>query len=718
MSQHRLIAAALKRPLCLTAKRASRQSSTSLRSRGFLATPASIYNHHSVHPLQTNLQAPVLCRFSSASSHLPSSSSSLPDSLTSLTHQEALLDARIKDKTVTHYDFLNLLQSLAASTNAPDAPRRAESLIKLWQETANRLNIQPPSINAYCLVIQAWAESRFEDPQIALVRAERWLHKDKPTTASLNAYLNACSKGRGRKSRGGDVLVYKNACKAQGILEGMMRDRHAEGEACASAPNIDSFSYVIRAWTRCRNNIEIANRAHHVLRLMQDYSVRVDPSVQANSRSFAMVMDAMAVCARLKIQKRLGDGMDEVEAIQALLDECRHSQHNQEQQSHQQQRQRHHQEPPHNQHCHHQKDTEVKVTTDMYNALLTCWAHISVMRLNGPLECERIFHHMQSIAQDNDDAAPDSYTYAAIIKAWINSKHDNRTERVMVWLTRQWQDYEAHDKNERLCPTVETYNTVIAAFVRDSQPVQAERVLAEMITKAQTCAETASLKPNSESYATVIRAWLSVARQSDVNALKQAVNIFLALAAEEKKETGLIAPVELYSTIPKVALRCAHKSTEVFDLSRRVYKAHCESHHFVDPAVYTSLVQISLVALSRPQYTSQRRDALTWIVKDASEAGLVTGPMLRTLLSGPLFYSGWTLEESKRMSHMLIPQRPVPPSWFRNVKHDTMLPGASDYERRSFTVYPHGVDCYDRPPDERRHKMRYGGGGAEQRQRR
>jgi pentatricopeptide repeat protein len=102
----------------------------------------------------------------------------------------------------------------------------------------------------------------------------------------------------------------------------------------------------------------------------------------------------------------------------------------------------------------------------------------------------------------------------------------------MVWPSRQWQDYKAQDKSERLCPTVETYNTVISAFVRDNQPVQAERMLAEMITKARTCVHAASLKPNSESYATVICTWLSLTRQSDVNALKQALNIFLALAAE------------------------------------------------------------------------------------------------------------------------------------------------------------------------------------------
>jgi hypothetical protein len=178
----------------------------------------------------------------------------------------------------------------------------------------------------------------------------------------------------------------------------------------------------------------------------------------------------------------------------------------------------------------------------------------------------------------------------------------------------------------------------------------------------------------------------------------------------------LITPVELYSTIPKVALCCAHKSTEVLDLSQRVYKAHCESHHSVDPAIYACLVKISLFAPSCPQYTLQRRDTLTWNVKDASKAGLVTGPLLRTLLSGPLFYSGWTLEESKRMSDMLILQRPVPPAWSRNVKHDIMLPRASDCERWAFTVYPHGIDCYDRPTDERRHKMRYGRGGTDQRQ--
>jgi hypothetical protein len=208
------------------------------------------------------------------------------------------------------------------------------------------------------------------------------------------------------------VLVYKNDCKVHDILEGMTRDRHAEGEACASAPGIDSFNYVIRAWMRCRNNIEIEERAHHVLRLMQDYSVRVDPSVQASSWSFAMVMDNIAVCARLKLQKRLGDGIDVVELIQALIDECLCGWQN-------------HQHQP--QHSQHQTNTQIKVKTEMYNALLHCWAHISSMRLDGPIECERIYHYMQSMAKDNVDAMPDTYTYAAIIKAWINSKHDHRT---------------------------------------------------------------------------------------------------------------------------------------------------------------------------------------------------------------------------------------------------------------------------------------------------
>lgn len=202
--------------------------------------------------------------------------------------------------------YLVVLRALAQTKgHPPDAALRAERWLA-------RLEAQDGSNNALCQltsecyqrVIETWASAVHEDPVLLVTRAQRWLDKilsppfqqrGLADTACLNAFLDACSKGRGLKDVGSKVpglkgsgrldLVRIHAQKAQETVEYMIDHRHKNDLYSTISPDRDSFNYLIRAWTRCRLSLDVADRAMDALRMMEDYQSTVDPAVCPNSKS-------------------------------------------------------------------------------------------------------------------------------------------------------------------------------------------------------------------------------------------------------------------------------------------------------------------------------------------------------------------------------------------------------------------------------------------------
>ena len=208
--------------------------------------------------------------------------------------------------------YLAVLRAWAQSRKAV-APFKAEEWICRLEreyEAADKDASLLPSVHHYNAVIEAWALSRESN---APLRAERWLNKLKsgsitpmPSTESYKYYLNACSKGHGKSIKN----MHANAMKAELTLKEMI-ELSDNVQDCNIVPDTDCFNYVIRAWTRCRSDTDIAEKVMDILRTMELYqrtSFSGDQSVTSvspNTLSYSMAIDAWSVVAGLKVQRSL-----------------------------------------------------------------------------------------------------------------------------------------------------------------------------------------------------------------------------------------------------------------------------------------------------------------------------------------------------------------------------------------------------------------------------
>lgn len=591
--------------------------------------------------------------------------------------------------------FLIVIRALVHSGLA-DAPLRAERWVgKLErlayespQETAllsSSLSTSMPNPECYQRVIEAWGRADSEDPAIAVTRAERWLVKNlnnpnpllRPNTSCFNAFLDVCSTGRALKGTHNTELVRRHAIKAESTLQYMMEQRKVHGKNSVAAPDTDSFNFVIRAWTRCRRNIDVADRATEVLRLLEHYELTVDGTVKPNHKSFAMVLDSIAVRAKIKVKRCRNkqqdwsypdkNGLNEINIINDAIK--------------------------------YQWERAIAGEPDLlpgtvaYNTLMSAWSHFSWVDQSGPLEAEKVLQHMISLKdQGTDGAAPDALSYLIVMRCWMNSELPNRGQRVEWWLSKQWKDYEFEGREE-LKPTVDSYNASIRTHERMGEPDKAERLFSELLRRSEMDA-SGNLHPNSESFAAVVRAWLVVADEGSKEGLERAVLWLDSLVEREHKEMGVVSTVELYTAVLRAARSCAPMYPEVLDIAVETLDKLRASRHTVGCLHYSRLLQVGLFAMSRAEHKDVRTAFVTQIVDDCAEDGLISAPLLRAISNGPAYYDGWTVEESARVTETVFPDWPLPYSWTRNVKQQGHTPSRSDLKRTGYDIARHGNDPY------------------------
>lgn len=640
---------------------------------------------------------------------------------TPLDHAEASLTEQLRTPAaaVTRADFLVVLRLLAAATaTTPGAAVRAERWVgrleRLAAAAADERDDQQwqwllPDTECYRLVIQTWAGATREDPTILVARAERWVTKglqedahdvQRPDTATWNAFLDAVSKGRAHKGSKLHSTVYDHAKLAQATLERMLDDQHQQqhGKSSRMAPDTDSFNYVMRAWTRCRRATDIADRTMDTLRALEDYQRQVDPTVGPTTKSYGMVLDSLSCRAAQKVkafyqqnqskhqrdlsalshnrQSDVSDtaenGLDELEMMEGVL---AHMDLEQQQGG---------------------SSAAMQATTFLYNNIITAWAHLSRLHAHGPSAAERVLQLMTRHADEGQTAVqPDALSYQLVLRAWSNSSHPHRAQRAAWWLTTQWQDY-ALDGDLRRRPTTHCYNAVIRLYAETGEPQNAQDVLRELMAGGPVEEDrTAVLEPNSESFSFVIKGWTAAAAaQGDLAPLNQAVEWLDYVAALEDQERGIRLPGELYGGILAAARACASQTPATLDLALNVFGKLLASHHPVDCLEYSRLLQCGILALSRPAQDAVRREFLQDLFHNVAAAGLINGPLLRTLSNGAIFYDGWTATESWRCTRALVGDWPLPPNWTRNIKQDGFLPKKADLRRTNFRVGAHGSNPY------------------------
>jgi hypothetical protein len=288
---------------------------------------------------------------------------------------------------------------------------------------------------------------------------------------------------------------------------------------------------------------------------------------------------------------------------------------------------------------------------------------------------------------------------------------------------------------------VESYNTVMRVWADLRAPSKAEAALLDLLDRSagrrrrsgafQDGGGTTGdddvgdstddqdkhlLEPNSESFALVIRGWLKVAEErGDKDALSSAVRWLASVRSLEQQEgsssssggsgrrRSILSQVDMYGGILSAARRCASEHPDVLDLAVDAFDELRRSHHQVEGLHYSRLLQVGLLALSRPENDNVRSEFVSQLFSDCCEDGRLSKPFLQALANGPVYRDGWTAAESARIVGELLglsPQRrdrrpwPLPPSWTRNVRQGGLLPDPHDVVRTRFEVYRHGADPY------------------------
>jgi hypothetical protein len=619
--------------------------------------------------------------------------------------KEATL-GNLLDRTPTRVsteDYLIALRALAAS-KLPDAPLRAERWIyRLEQHAANistESNVSKtmnffgnssvkgvviPTSECYQRVIEAWGGAINEDAARVVTRAERWLWKNidstsllaRPDTACFNAFLEVCTKGRALKNtQSGSNLIREHAQKAENVVRYMVAMRRKEGPECKVAPTIESFNLVLRGWTRCRKSIDISERTMDALNLLEQYQLSVDPNVRPDSKSYGMAMDAINVRAKLKVKLTRGplgktnrnnpseNGIEEIQLLTNMIEFLHEKKES--------------------------GDTHLAPNTFSYNILLSCWANAAFLHEHAPSETEKVLRQMTLFKEQGlDGMEPDNISYLMVMRAWANSNRPNRGHRATWLLSKQWSDYRFNG-NENLKPTVESYNTIIRVWIGLMEPLQAEKLLSELVLHGDED-KTGKLRPNSESFSLVIRAWLAVAELGSDAALITAAKWIFLVEEREKAESGILSSSELFTLFFGAARKCAKSSVKILDTTMEVFNKLKNSRHTIDCLHYSRLLQVGLQVLSKQDSSALRNSFIEHVLSDCKQAGLVSSPLLYAISNGPIYPNGWTVDESQRVLAENFPQWPLPAAWTRNVKPDNMLPKESDRWRRDFTIGHHGL---------------------------
>jgi len=546
-----------------------------------------------------------------------------------------------------------------------------------------------PTIDCYNSVIFAWAKS---SESIATIRAERWLSKvkqamndvdstkeDMPTTSarlgpntnSYNFFLDCLSKGCSKASSD----LQSNAEKAEQTLGEMIKLQKVRGDRVN--PNTDSFNYVLRAWTRCRNEVSIADKVMDLLRemeLCQRSSKNPEHAIiKPNTLSYSLAMDAWVVVAGIKAKQYLNmkkghvfargksaseskghtfsNGYDEISKAEAILEYMEALQ---------------------------EAGAGVIPDTVSHNIILGGYARISnEVNTDAPFRAERVLRRMKEL-----QISPDQVSYRHVIRCWSNIKRHNSGERGEWWLKQMWQEFN-DTGNENTRPDVGVYNAVMSGYA-DSDAVKVDSLLTEMANIERM---DHWIRPNSESYSLAMRSWLKHEKQCSCDAAGEGISNALKRLQElvERERNGVPGSStsrEMFSGILKAGRVVANETT--LDAMLVTYEEFKASRHAVGSEACTWLLQTGLRALSAPKYNSKRTKFIRILTRDCCDQGLLSNSYVEALANSPIWIEGWTTEASERITGDLFGNWPLPLSWSRNILKKSLLPQEINVKRTYF----------------------------------
>ena len=310
------------------------------------------------------------------------------------------------------------------------------------------------------------------------------------------------------------------------------------------------------------------------------------------------------------------------------------------------------------------------------------------------------------------DAKPDRISYEKVILAWGNSGHPNAGKRALWWLKQLWSETENAEMSmtdntehgsqsfstrvEELCPTVSTYNAVMKALVSSPDSggaLAAENLLLDLGEKYRSLSSSSTseelkrrygrLRPNSESFAIVIRAWLresydAYGADNKVACVIRAVE-WLTSLHDVENENDLSTTPELFTGVLKAANRCARDRPDIIGIAIEVFDTFRDSRFQYDGQCYSTMLQVGLQSYSGPGREQDLGEFVNKLVEECCEDGLLNNVFVRTIANHHSY-------ECRAVTQKYFQHWPLAPSWSRNVKNQHSVPVPRDL--RPYNEHP------------------------------
>jgi hypothetical protein len=520
-----------------------------------------------------------------------SSYANLIASKKSSNNQKVLIsDDGADDTGVQKSSFVNLIAS-------KQSPNNQTLQTNTYGKDASIVQSLQPTVDCYNAVIEAWSN---DTDKVSVIRSRRWLSKLesgiecpfpvdhplysnlKPDAGSYDLYLHACSRGIGRQHR-------QHIQRAEEAEE-LLRFRLSNNAPLSIRPTTESYNYCLRAWTRCRKEITVADRVMKLVREMEaiqrDYMKSLKSNtvseadswkehVSPNTKTYTMAIDAWVVVAGIKAKKlyyeqlkadkrrdenhidnrenELDDGTKEMEKAAAIL--------------------------KHIQTLESAGIADVNASVIGYNSILSGYARLSSdTRPEIPLKSEAILREMMEACMNGQKhTCPDVMSFNAIIKAWASTGRPNSAARCEWWLRKMIKESNnIVDEDEDTVPSVpkpnvNTYNLVMDAFLQLGDPSSVQNLLREMDASD-------FVSPNSESFSKVIRAWLhdemNNQQKQDLPGLSCENAFYWLKELLERERVGapdLGSAPDLFASILKTAARTHSKGENLLSVGQSTF---------------------------------------------------------------------------------------------------------------------------------------------------
>ena len=623
--------------------------------------------------------------------------SRMPSAPQKMEYLVGLLERHYSAATELFYNEFGMHQSSSTTTqNDSNSKRNIAAVIVRGLQ---------PTVECYNSIIEAWGKDK---DLISVVRSRRWLSKLEddakdaggdynnpmlysplhPNAQSYDFYLDSCSRGLGKDHK----LHWERAKEAEQIL----MYRLSPEAPLAIRPSTDSFNYVLRAYTRCRKEMTVAQKVMDIVRMMEriqkeailaeetgvDISgkERKKCTIAPNTKSYTIAIDAWIIKASIKAEKWRSEQMrinnankqrnrGRNDGVQISINKtyaCRSQDDGTKEME--------------------KAATILKYISDLdaigladvrstnigYNTLLSGWARLSnELRQDIPFKSEKILHDMCNAEQGNLHAAPDVTSYNAVIKAWGRTKQANSADRCEYWLRKMTIVNQPNNIDLTPSPNVATYNLVMDAHLALGNASRVQDMMLEMMDTAND----PPVSPNSESFSKVIRAYLN--KELDKRNygipgehLEIAFSWLKELVKREESGNSELGPApDLFSTMLKTAAKTTARGENILDIAEWTFQALEASRFQTDYQALTWMLEVVLKEMPSSDDDEIRAELITQIFQQCCNDGILSSSFVTKLTTGPFYDTGWTKEVADQLCKELWGNPPsFNPAWSRELK--------------------------------------------------